>query len=77
MIFYRNPLEQWFWEIGWPYIVGIVLVLLIWFVVNEWLYERKAKAKRKAAWLAMNETQRDSWRYYNKKNNFEAEEWEK
>ena len=77
IVAYRNPLEMWFWEGGWVYITAFVVlaVLLIWALL-EW-EERKAKQRRKQRWLEMNEAQRASWRYYNQRNNFEAQEWEK
>ena len=77
IIAYRNPLEMWFWEGGWVYVVAPIVAafVLLW----AWLAweERKAQQRRKQRWLEMNEAQRASWRYYNRRNNFEAEEWEK
>ena len=77
MIMSRNPMEQWFWEGGWLYMGGAtLLVAVLFFGLMAW-GDYKSKQERKKRWLAMNETQRKAWRYFNRRNNFEAEEWEK
>lgn len=77
IIVYHNPLDQWFWEGGALYVGGVLLVILILF--GTWIsWENyKSKKERKKRWLAMNETQRNQWRYFSRRNNFEMEEWEK
>ena len=77
IIAYRNPLEMWFWEGGWVYVlVPIAFAFALLWAWYAW-GEHKAKQRRKQRWLEMNEAQRASWRYYNRRNNIEAEEWEK
>lgn len=77
MIIYRNPLEQWFWEEGWRYVGSVVLVLAVAFIVWQTWVSYKSKAERKKRWLAMTDGQRRQWRYFNSRNNFEHEQWEK
>jgi hypothetical protein len=76
MILYQNPLDQWFWEGGWFYVGGAALIAAALFIGVIWWGEYKAKQERKKRWLEMNETQRKAWRHFNRRNNFEAEEWE-
>jgi hypothetical protein len=77
MIVYRNPLEQWFWEDGWRYVGSITLLFAALFIGVIWWGEYKAKRERKKRWLEMNETQRNAWRHFYRRNNLEAKEWEK
>lgn len=77
IITYRNPLEQWFWEGGYTYVGTAVIAFAAVYFVGMWWVERKDKAERKKRWLKMNETQRASWRYFNRRNGYEAESWEK
>lgn len=77
IVVYRNPIEMWFWEGGWAYVLVPIAVafalLLVWIAWQE----RKAKQRRKQDWLKMNKAQRESWRYESPRNKFEAKEWEK
>ena len=76
IIAYRNPIEMWFWEGGWVYVLVPVVVAAVLFCAWYAWEERKAKQRRKQRWLEMSEAQRASWRYYNRRNNIEAKEWE-
>jgi hypothetical protein len=76
IVVYRNPLEQWFWETGWIYIGSIALVVVIIYLGYLHIVEKRDKAFRKKRWKEMTPGQRESWRYFNRRNNFEHEEWE-
>jgi hypothetical protein len=77
IIAYRNPVEQWFWEGGWLYVTALVFAVAAVFWAWSIWGEYRAKQRRKKRWMQMNEAQRAAWRHYNRRNNFEAEEWEK
>jgi cytochrome b len=77
MIVYRNPIDQWFWEGGYTTVAYIVLALIaisfVWGLIDRWKSDRAAKKR----WQEMTPGQRQQWRYFNRRNNFLMEKWEK
>lgn len=48
MIMYRNPLEQWFWEGGAVYVLGLLLV--VWVALNAPSWWKAATCKHEKVW---------------------------
>jgi hypothetical protein len=56
IIAYRNPMEMWFWEGGWTYVlVAVVVVTALFLAWYAWEDHRKAKQRRKRRWMEMND----------------------
>ena len=55
IIAYRNPMEMWFWEGGWTYVLVAVVVVAALFLVWYAWEEHKAKQRRKRRWMEMND----------------------
>lgn len=77
IIAYRTPLDQWFWEGGWQFVLTGILLLFFISTTITFVVDYLDKRKQKKRWRSLTERQKADKRYFKRCNNFPLEPWEK